>query len=178
MNVILIGMMGSGKSAVGRSLAVALGRPFVDTDAEIEARAGRPIPAIFAAEGEAAFRALEAVVIAEVVGRSDCVVATGGGAVGNPANRAALRAGGLVVWLDAPPAVLLERAAADGLAGRPMLTGPDPLGRLTELSAARAAAYAETAHLRLETAGVSVEAVAEAIAAKVKEAERRGASAG
>jgi len=178
MNIVLVGMMGSGKSAVGRTLASMLGRPFVDTDAEIEARSGRPIPAIFAAEGEAAFRALEAAVIAEVAGRDGQVIATGGGAVVNPANRAALRASGLVFWLDAPPAVLLERAAAQGLAGRPLLAGPDPLGRLTALAAQRAAAYAEAAHHRVETAGLGVEAVAGSIAAKVKEAERRGAGQG
>ncbi|HWP34554.1 MAG TPA: shikimate kinase, partial [Thermodesulfobacteriota bacterium] len=91
-NLVLVGLMGAGKSAVGRALAARLGRPFVDTDALVEARAGRPIPAIFAAGGEAAFRALEREVVAEVASRGGQVIATGGGAVVDPASRAALRA--------------------------------------------------------------------------------------
>ncbi|MEW8978713.1 MAG: shikimate kinase [Symbiobacterium sp.] len=162
MNIVLIGLMGSGKSAVGRLLAERLGRPFVDTDALVEAEAGRPIPAIFAEEGEEGFRRREAEVIRRVAARDGQVIATGGGAVLWAESREALRQGGLVVWLDAPPETLFRRALAQGIAQRPLLAGPDPLGRLRDLAEARQAAYAAAAHVRVSTENRSLhEIVAE-----------------
>ncbi|MFZ5814476.1 MAG: shikimate kinase [Bacillota bacterium] len=153
MNIVLIGLMGSGKSAVGRLLADRLGRPFVDTDALIEAEAGLPIPELFAREGEEGFREREARVIAAVAARRGLVIATGGGAVLRPENRAALRASGLVVWLYAPPEALYHRAKAQGVERRPLLAGTDPLERLRALAAERAGAYEAAAHVRVETDG-------------------------
>ncbi|MGH9000821.1 MAG: shikimate kinase, partial [Acidimicrobiia bacterium] len=105
LHLVLVGMMGSGKSSVGRRLARRLGRSFVDTDQLVEARRGLPIAEIFAADGEAAFRALESSAVAEALGASPpAVVAFGGGAILDPANRERARAGAVVVWLWADPA--------------------------------------------------------------------------
>lgn len=110
LNLILIGMPGSGKSSVGRALAQAMGRPFIDCDAEIERRAGKPIPRIFAEDGESAFRALEAAVIADVGREKGAVIATGGGAVLREDNVRTLRQNGVVLLLERA----LERLAMDG----------------------------------------------------------------
>lgn len=169
MNIILIGLMGAGKSAVGRLLAARLGRPFVDTDALIEEQAGCSIPSIFAAEGEEGFRQREADVIASLRERDGLVVATGGGAVLGPENRAALREGGVVVWLEAAPEVLVERAKAQGVARRPLLAGTDPLERLRRLAAERSGAYRETAHLRVRTDDATVGEVVARILAMMEE---------
>ncbi|HEY8368347.1 MAG TPA: shikimate kinase [Thermodesulfobacteriota bacterium] len=157
-NIVLVGFMGAGKSAVGRSLARRLGRPFVDTDREVERRAGRTIPAIFAAEGEPAFRALEREAIAETAARRGLVVATGGGAPVDPANLAALRASGFVVYLAARPETLLARVGAGE--GRPVLAGADdPAVRVRELLERREPAYRQ-ADLIVETDDLAVAAVA------------------
>lgn len=169
MNIVLVGMMGSGKTSVGQALAKLTGRRFVDTDALLEERTGRSIPAIFAADGEAVFRTLESSVIMEVVSLGDLIIATGGGAVLAPANREALRRTGRVFWLDAPATELYQRAVAQGIAGRPLLVGEDPLGRLTALRAARAEAYGQAAHDRVETAGRSPAEVAALILDLLKE---------
>jgi shikimate kinase len=165
MNIVLIGLMGSGKSVVGRLLAQKLGRPFIDTDEEIMRQAGQTIPAIFAADGEAGFRAREVAVIANAAAHERQVIATGGGAVLDPANRDALRRTGRLVWLDAPASELYRRALAQGLAERPLLSGLDPAARLAALSEERAPAYAAAAHVRIETAGRPPEVVAEEILA-------------
>jgi shikimate kinase len=159
MNIVLVGLMASGKSTVGRLLAAALGRPFVDADAVIEERSGRPIPAIFADQGEAAFRDLEEAVIADLSRQDGLVIATGGGAVLRPANQEALRRSGLVIWLDVPPEELFERAGQQGLDSRPLLQGADPLARLRALAESRAEAYQAAAHHRLAAGGLSAAAV-------------------
>lgn len=163
MNIVLVGLMGSGKSAVGRVLAERLGRPFFDTDALIVEAAGMTIPAIFAQEGEAGFRERERQVIAQVAGRRNQVIATGGGAVMEIGNRIRLRQTGLVIWLQAPVEELVRRATADGVASRPLLAGTDPLATLRELAARRAPAYAEAAHRSVETAAITPAQVAEQI---------------
>lgn len=168
-NVVLVGFMGAGKSAVGRSLARRLGRLFVDTDREVERKAGRTIPAIFAAEGEPAFRALEREAIAETAARRRLVVATGGGAPADPANLAALKASGLVVYLAARPETLLARVGTGE--GRPVLAGGgDPTVRVRELLERREPAYRQ-ADLVVETDHLAVAAVVSQV---LKAARARG----
>lgn len=169
MNIVLVGLMGSGKSAVGRALAEALDRPFLDTDAQIEGRTGRSIPAIFAAEGEVAFRDLESAAIHEAAAADGLVIATGGGAVLRASNREALRQSGVVFWLDAPPEELCRRALEQGVQSRPLLAGEDPLGKLRDLAESRASAYRAAAHYQVDTAGKSPAAVAAEILEILKE---------
>jgi shikimate kinase len=108
-NIVLTGFMGVGKTTVGRVLAEMLERPFVDTDAVIVERAGKPIKAIFAEDGEAAFREMEHDLSVELAARTRLVIATGGGMVIDPMNRQALEQSGFLVCLDAPPSVVEER---------------------------------------------------------------------
>lgn len=172
MNIVLIGLMGSGKSAVGRLLAERLGRPFIDTDQWIEEQAGRTIADLFETQGEAAFREREAQVIAAVAARDGQVIATGGGAVLRLENREALRRTGLVIWLDAPPEALYHRARTQGLERRPLLAGPNPLGRLRALAESRAGAYQAAAHLRVKTDSKLPAAIVEEIVALLSSNER------
>jgi 3-dehydroquinate synthase len=167
-NVVLIGFMGTGKTAVGELVASKLGCPFVDTDALIEARAGRPIPRIFAEDGEAAFRRLEAAVVSDVAARSDSVIATGGGVVLSPANMDRLRRSGLVIALHADPGAILARVGPVG--DRPLLRD-DPEGSVRRLLEERAPFY-RAADLVVETSSLPVEAVAERVIAFVREREQ------
>ena len=141
VNLYLIGMMGSGKSAVGRPLAEALGYRFLDADTSLEQVAGKPIPELFASEGEQGFRALEAAVLNQIAAWHSLVVATGGGVVTRPENWGQLHQG-VVIWLDAPDALLLERLLADPTP-RPLLACPDPAARLAELLQERRPLYAQ-----------------------------------
>lgn len=161
--VALVGLSGSGKSTVGRALAERLGWPLRDTDALIEAAAGMGIPAIFASEGEAGFRAREGAALAEALGGEPCVVATGGGIVLREANRALLRERALVVWLDAPTDALVARLRAHDEV-RPLLAGDDLAERLEGLRAARAALYRSAADLAIDTAGRGAAEIAAEIA--------------
>ena len=148
-NVYLVGLMGAGKTTLGRALARRLDLQFIDSDREIEARTGVSIPTIFEIEGEEGFRKREARVIGELAQKSGQVVATGGGAVLRPENRRAMRASGLVFFLNVPPRVLWERTRHDR--NRPLLQVPDPLGRLQQLSAEREPYYREIADLVVES---------------------------
>lgn len=144
-NIYLVGMMGAGKTTIGRQLARRLNRPFVDTDHEIEARTGVKIPVIFEIEGEAGFRRRESQLIEELAAAGGAVLATGGGAVLDPANRAAMGRSGLVVYLSVPPELLWERTRNDK--NRPLLQVADPRGRIGELYAQRDPLYRELADL-------------------------------
>ncbi|MGQ9766545.1 MAG: 3-dehydroquinate synthase [Anaerolineae bacterium] len=159
-NLVLTGFMGTGKTSVGRYVAERLGRPFVDLDEVIAQRAGKPIPRIFAEDGEPAFRALEAAVCSELREPAGLVIATGGGAVVNPANREALAAGGVLICLDAAPEAILARVGKGS--DRPMLAGEDRLARIKALLAQRAAAYAAIPY-HLDTTALSVAAAAERV---------------
>lgn len=159
-NIILTGFMGTGKSNIGRKVAARLRRPFVDLDDVIAQRAGKTIPAIFAEDGEPAFRALEAAVCAELAAPAGRVIATGGGAMVNPANREALAAGGTLICLEAAPEAILRRVSRGD--ERPMLAGGEPLARIRELLAQRASAYAAVPH-HLDTTHLSVPAAAERV---------------
>ena len=144
-NIYLVGLMGAGKTTVGRQLARRLGRRFYDSDHEIVARTGVAIPTIFEIEGEEGFRRRESQTIAELTATRDIVLATGGGVVLNPENRRLLRDTGWVVYLNVPPGMLYERTRHDR--NRPLLRVADPLGKLEELHALRDPLYREVAHL-------------------------------
>ncbi|HEX9373975.1 MAG TPA: shikimate kinase [Roseiflexaceae bacterium] len=160
--IALIGLSGAGKSSAGRLLATRLGWPLRDTDALVVVEAGRSVAAIFAEQGEPRFRDLESAALRSALAAGPCVVATGGGIVLRAENRALLRARAAVAWLDAPTAALLDRLRAHDEA-RPLLQGDDPAARLEALRAARAALYAEVAHVRVETAGQAIEAICDTI---------------
>jgi shikimate kinase len=161
MKVFLVGPMGSGKSAVGRQLARRLGLEFVDSDDEIAARTGVDIPYIFEREGEAGFRHREAEVIDELTQRENVLVATGGGAVLDPASRTRLRERGHVVYLRTSVDQQLARTRRSET--RPLLNNPDPRGTLARLFALRAPLYAEVAELTVDTDGRKVRTVVEQI---------------
>ncbi len=160
--VVLVGFMASGKTVVGAILARRLGWAHVDLDRVIEARAGRGVAEIFAAEGEAAFRRLEAEATAEVAAREGVVLTPGGGWVTNPALLAALGPGTLSVWLQVTPEEAVLRASARP-GERPLLAGPDPLAAARRLLEARAAHYARAA-AAVDTGGRAPEQVADEIA--------------
>lgn len=141
-SIVLVGMMGVGKSSIGRRLAARLGVPFVDADSEIEKAAGMSIADIFARHGEADFRSGEARVIARLLDGGPQVLATGGGAVMNADTRAAIKAKGVSVWLSAELDVLMRRINKRKN-DRPMLQTADPAATLRELLAAREPAYAQ-----------------------------------
>lgn len=138
-NVALAGFMGVGKSSVGRLVAAELQFEFVDTDEVIETRTGVKISEIFAQHGEAVFRKFESDLVAEMAGWSGKVISTGGGLVVNPHNLASLKTHALVVCLWATPDTIYQRTKHQS--HRPLLQGPDPLGSIRELLAAREAAY-------------------------------------
>ncbi len=161
--VILTGFMGTGKTSIGTRLAARLAAPFIDTDALVERAAGRRVADIFAADGEAAFRAAERRAIAEALAVPGAVVATGGGAVVDAATRATLKAAAPLVCLTARPEVILARTGGAGPT-RPLLQGEDPAGRIAALLAARADAYA-SADLTLDTSDRGLDACVAAIAA-------------
>jgi shikimate kinase len=169
-NLILVGMMGAGKTTVGRLLARRLKRPFFDSDDVIERRCGVSIPVIFEIEGEAGFRHREQQVIAELSGLHGAVIATGGGAVVAPENRAAISRSGTVVYLHARPGHLWHRVRHDR--NRPLLATPDPQKRLEELYAQRDPLYREVADLVLDTGRQSVQTLAKDLLARL-EAECR-----
>ncbi len=158
-NLILTGFMGTGKTVVGQAVARRLGRPFVDMDAEIEARAGKPIPRIFAEEGEAAFRRTEVTLCHELARQRGLVIATGGGALVDPANRARMMARGVVVCLTCDVDEILGRVSRAGNSVRPLLAGDDPRTEIECLLAARREAYAAIPW-QVDTTGRSVEQVA------------------
>lgn len=148
-SLVLIGMMGAGKSSIGRKLAAKLGLPFVDADAEIEQAAGMSIPDIFTKHGEPSFRIGEARVIARLLESGPQVLATGGGAFMNPETRTAIRAKAISVWLKAEYEVLLRRIKRRS--DRPMLQTDDPAETLKQLLQQRNPIYAEadlTVHSR------------------------------
>lgn len=157
----LIGMMGAGKTTVGRLVAGLLGVPFVDLDDAIEATSGMSVPEIFAQEGEEGFRAREVAAV-RAVGGTASVVATGGGVVVSPQSIDEMRESGTVVWLEASIPELTQRSGTGP--DRPLLVGPDVESRLRQLLAARSDAYEAAAHARVATDGRTPESVAEEVA--------------
>jgi shikimate kinase len=165
-NVILIGPMGSGKTAVGKQLARLMRAPFRDSDAEIEARTGVDISYIFSREGEDGFRMREHEIIEEVTREHPIVLATGGGAILLEANRKVLRERGFVVYLRTSLEQQVERVRHGR--NRPLLHDVDPLSKLTELMAVRAPLYESLADFTVATDGRKVHMVADSIFAAFK----------
>jgi shikimate kinase len=159
-SVVLVGMMGAGKSSIGRRLASRLNLPFVDADAEIEKAAGMSIPDIFATHGEPDFRAGEARVIARLLDGGPQVLATGGGAFMNPNTRAGIAAKGISVWLKAELDVLIKRIRRRH--DRPLLATDDPAATLRDLIAVRYPVY-EAAELTVQSRDVPHEKIVDEI---------------
>jgi shikimate kinase/3-dehydroquinate synthase len=166
-NIILTGFSYTGKTEVGRSVAGKLGWGFVDTDDEIVKLAGKPVADIFAQDGEGRFRDFERDLLGKACRQSETVVSTGGGAVMDAGNRELMMDCGVVICLDAKPSTILRRMVEDvenapGRAVRPLLSGPDPLGRIEELKSSRQPYYAladwtvNTDNLTVEEAAAEV----------------------
>jgi shikimate kinase len=168
-NVILVGFMGAGKSVCGRLLARRLGRCFVETDDMIVSRDGRPIPEIFRQDGENAFRRLESEAVEALRLKSGEVIATGGGLPCHEGRMDVLRELGTVVWLRGDLIEILARASRTG--ARPMLSGRTP-AEIERLYRAREPYYAR-AHLRVDTAGQTVDQVVSRIMAALRDAHAR-----
>lgn len=168
-NIVLIGFRGCGKSTVGRLLADRLGWPFVDTDEQVVAAAGRSISEIFAREGETAFRARETAVVLAVCARQRQVISVGGGAVLADPCRAALGAAGPCIWLTAPPEELCRRMQSDpgSAADRPPLTALPALDEVRLLLSRRTPLYAALAHIAVDTTGRTATDVAHEILARL-----------
>lgn len=166
-NIFLVGLMGAGKTTVGRLLARRLRLKFYDSDHEVERRCGVKVPIIFEIEGEGGFRAREQQVLAELTALQGIVLATGGGAIVDEENRRRLTACGTVVYLNARPEDLYERVRNDR--NRPLLATPDPLGRLRELHAVRDPLYRAAADLVVDTGLQSVPTLAHELLDKLEE---------
>jgi 3-dehydroquinate synthase len=165
-NIFLVGLMGSGKTTIGRALAKRLDKRFVDSDQEIEARTGASIPWIFEIEGEASFRQREADMIRELCAQDGIVLATGGGAILDPASRALLKANGTVIYLRASVASILHRTSHDR--NRPLLQTADPKQRIEELARQREPYYTEVAHLVIETGRPNVQWLVQTIVSQLE----------
>jgi shikimate kinase len=167
--VFLIGYRGTGKSTVARELAARLDYGWADSDEMIEERAGKTIAAIFAADGEPAFRDLEEQIVAELCGRLRTVASLGGGAVLREANRAAIRAAGPIVWLTASVETMLQRIESDVATAsrRPNLTAGGGRGEVETLLAIRTPLYRECATLVVDTEGKSWTELADEIVARL-----------
>ena len=165
-NIFLVGLMGSGKTTIGRSLAKKLNLRFVDADQEIESRTGASIPLIFEIEGEASFRQREADVIRDLTAQQGIVLATGGGAVLNANSRRLLRERGTVIYLRATVASIIQRTSHDK--NRPLLQTADPKAKIEELSRERAPLYQEVAHIIIETGRPNVHSVVQNILSQLQ----------
>ena len=166
-NIYLVGLMGAGKTSVGRYLAKRLGKTFYDCDHEIERRTGVSIPVIFDIEGEAGFRARESAVLVELTRLQDIVLATGGGAVINALNRKQLADHGTVVYLRASPSDLWQRTRNDR--NRPLLQTADPHAKLQQLFSERDPLYREVAAVVEDTGNQSVRSLAQRLEQRLRE---------
>lgn len=155
--IIFIGMMGAGKTTIGKALARELGRDFIDLDHEVVRRCGVAISIIFDIEGEAGFRKRETATLAEVSKQHNLVLATGGGAILSPENQQILRERGLVVYLKASLDDLYRRVARDP--NRPLLATSNPRQRLKELLEQRCSIYESLANITIETGTGSIQSV-------------------
>jgi len=168
-SIFLVGMMGAGKTSVGKVLARHLGKAFHDSDLVIETRTGVKISVIFELEGEVGFRAREAAVIAELTALKDIVLATGGGVVLDQRNRELLKANGTVVYLRASVSELWNRTRHDR--NRPLLHTADPHARLCELHAQRDPLYREVADITMETGSQSLKTLVAKLEQRLERAQ-------
>jgi shikimate kinase len=166
-NVFLIGMMGAGKTTIGRMIARRMKRPFFDSDQEMEQRCGVSIPVIFDIEGEPGFRARESQLIEELSARTEIVLATGGGAVLDERSRMCLAARGAVVYLHASPEDLYLRVRHDK--GRPLLATPDPKAKLAALYEERDPLYRQIADIVVDTGAQSAQTLARQVLDRLEE---------
>jgi len=166
-NIFLVGLMGAGKTSVGRLLAKHLNKAFYDCDQEIERRTGVKIPLIFDIEGEPGFRARETAVLRELAALREIVLATGGGAVIDAENRRLLTQNGTVVYLRARLDDLVQRTRHDR--NRPLLQTADPRGKLEQLFAQRDPLYREVAALVVDTGNQNLRSLANRIEQKLHE---------
>jgi len=171
-NVILVGMMGSGKTTMGRVLAKHLDKEFVDSDEEIQHRTGVTIPHIFDVEGEQGFRQRESSVIADLVRRENIILATGGGAVLMEQNRATMQQNGIVIYLKASVHDLWQRTRHDR--SRPLLQTDDPHARLTELFQQRDALYQQVADIVIQSGRLSVHTLMLQVVGNIEEFRKTG----
>ena len=160
-NIILIGPMGAGKTTIGRQLAKQLNKEFVDSDQEIERRTGASISLIFDIEGEDGFRKRESAMLEELTGRSNIVLATGGGAILTESNRRNLRRSGTVVYLHASVDTQVERTRNNK--NRPLIEGKNPRGELESLMKIREPLYRSEADLTIDAENRSAASVAKDI---------------
>ncbi|MET0070877.1 MAG: shikimate kinase AroK [Candidatus Thiodiazotropha sp.] len=160
-NLFLIGPMGAGKTTVGRQLAEFFHMEFIDSDHEIQRRTGVDIPTIFEFEGEDGFRQRESIVVDELTARDGIVLATGGGVVMAEENRNRLSSRGTVIYLHCSVRQQFERTHRDK--NRPLLSTPDPMGKLNELMALRDPLYRQTADIVVSTEGRNTQAVVQDI---------------
>jgi len=172
-NIFLVGLMGAGKTTIGRALARKLNKRFIDSDHEIEARTGVSIPVIFEIEGEASFRQREAEVIRELTAQQGIVLATGGGAILRPENRACLKNGGTVIYLHASVDSILQRTSRDK--SRPLLQTANPRARLEQLAREREPYYREIADLVVETGRPNVQSLVHTILVRLEAAAKQAA---
>ena len=172
-NVFLVGMMGAGKTTIGKFLANFLNKTFLDSDREIQKRTGVTIPLIFEIEGEPGFRKRETEMLLELVQTKNIVLATGGGAVLSAENREILMRNGTVIYLRATVDDLWRRTRQDK--NRPLLQTPDPRRKLTELYAQRDPLYRETAHIVVESGRRSARHLAQLLAQQLACSESRTA---
>ncbi|MCE7917106.1 MAG: shikimate kinase [Nitrosomonas sp. PRO5] len=175
-NIILIGMMGSGKTTVGKLLANLVGKTFIDIDHEIQRRTGVGIPVIFEIEGEAGFRKRESEVLRDIVRQQNIVLATGGGAILHPDNRALLRQHGTVVYLCAPVTELRRRTYLDK--NRPLLQTGNVHAKLIELFTQRDPLYRETAHIIMDSGRQSARAFVQKLIQKLRQSNQESTAAG
>ncbi len=166
-NVFLVGMMGAGKTTLGKALARRTGQQFVDTDRLLVERTGVPIATIFEIEGEEGFRRRESALLREVAERSGCVVATGGGAVLEEGNRRLMREAGTVVYLRARVDSLWDRTRHDST--RPLLATADPRATLAAILEQRDPLYLQAAHLVVDTGSQSAASLVSRVLAALSE---------
>lgn len=165
-NIFLVGLMGAGKTTIGRALAKKLNRPFYDSDQEIEARTGATIPTIFEIEGEESFRKREADMIRELSAIENAIIATGGGAAVRAETRACMKEFGTVIYLQAGVSQLLQRTSRDR--NRPLLQTSNPRQRLEDLLRQRDPFYREVADMLIETGRGNISSIVNVIIQKIE----------
>jgi shikimate kinase len=166
-NIFLVGMMGAGKTTLGKALAQRMALEFIDTDRVLVERTGVPVATVFEIEGEDGFRRRESGVIAELAARRGCVVATGGGAILSEENRRVMRAAGTVIYLRARLESLWERTRHD--TSRPLLATPDPRATLAQILEVRDPLYRDAAHLIVETGSQSAATLVNRVMAALRQ---------